>query len=284
MNHRLTLCSAAAHADALLGRLMLCGAPGFEWRDAAVDPAIPADEVQLITYGERSTLEALLEAAGALPGLRAAPSITAVDPIDWAESWKAHFKPLRLSPRLVVVPSWERYQAATATCIIKVDPGSAFGTGQHATTALCARALDQRAAEHTLGTVLDFGCGTGILAIAADLLGADALTLIDNDPLAVDVATENLSSQGMASPYTLACAERPPDGATYDTVIANILAPVLIEHARALAANVADDGCLLLSGLLTRQIDEVLAAYAPHGLTQRRLSCEGEWALLWLER
>ena len=122
--------------------------------------------------------------------------------------------------------------------------------------------------------MLDFGCGTGILAIARDLLGAGALTLIDNDPLAVDVATENLSAQGMASPYTLACAELPPDGAAYDTVIANILAPVLIEHAR-LAANVADDGCLLLSGLLTHQIDEVLAAYAPHGLTQRQQAARG---------
>ena len=284
MNYMLCVRTDAQHTDGIMGQLVLAGAQGFEWRDRAIDPTIAEGEVQLITYGTRQELEPFVALATPLKGIRGPISLLEIEPVNWAEAWKEYFKPLRISPRLAVVPSWEQVDLPDHVHIIRVDPGSAFGTGQHATTALCLRALDLRQTEQGLGSVADVGCGTGILGIGAHVLGAERIMMVDNDPLAIDVARSNLDELGLTDRFELHCQDQPPDGQSFDTVVANILAPVLIEHAQSLSDLVALDGCLLLSGILTLQIEEVEATYSAFGLNRRRLNCEGEWALLWLER
>ncbi len=280
----LSLRLRAQHADAAQGLLLLAGALGFEWRDAGVDGAIPVGEVHLITYGSAHDLAPVIEAATDVPGLLGPPAIHQVDVIDWAQAWKVHFKPLRLSPRRAVVPSWERWKPPVGVNVIAMDPGSAFGTGQHATTALCLRALDQIDAEGGIGALADIGCGTGILGIGAMLLGVDSLWMTDNDPMAVEVAAENLRAMDLLSQVELTCADTPEHTQIFDTVVANILAPVLIRLASHLSARVSVSGRLLLSGLLVSQIDEVEAPFLALGWHRARLNSEGEWALLWLER
>ncbi len=284
MNYMLCVRTDAQHTDTIMGQLILAGAQGFEWRDQSIDPAIADHEVQLITYGSYQELQHLVGLATPLEGVLEPVSLLEIDPIDWAEAWKEYFKPLRISPRLAVIPSWEKADMPNHVQVIRVDPGSAFGTGQHATTALCLRALDLLQAEQGLGSVVDMGCGTGILGIGAHLLGADRIVMIDNDPLAISVAQSNLNELGLSTHFDLHCLDQPLDDQRFDTVVANILAPVLIQHAKALSKMVAPNGCLLLSGILTRQIAEVEAAYSVFDLHRRRLNCEGEWALLWLER
>ena len=284
MNYMLCVRTNAQHADVIMGQLILAGAQGFEWRDQSIDPAIDEHEVQLITYGSYQELEPFVDLATPLEGVLGPVSLLEIDPIDWAEAWKDYFKPLRISPRLAVVPSWETVDVPSHVHAIRVDPGSAFGTGQHATTALCLRALDLHQTERGLGSVLDMGCGTGILGIGAHLLGAKRITMIDNDPLAITVAKNNLDELGLSAHFDVHCFDQPIGDQRFDTVVANILAPVLIQHAEALSKMVAPKGCLLLSGILTSQIAEVEAAYSVFDLHRRRLNCEGEWALLWLER
>ena len=284
MNYMLCVRTDAQHTDVIMGQLILAGAQGFEWRDQSIDPSISAQEVQLITYGTYEELEPFVALASPLRGILAPVSLLEIEPVDWAESWKAYFKPLRISPRLAVVPSWEQVDMPSHVQVIRVDPGSAFGTGQHATTALCLRALDLRQTEHGIGSLVDMGCGTGILGLGAHLLGAERIVMIDHDPLAIDVARNNLDELGLADRFELYCLAQPLDQEHFDTVVANILAPVLIRHAQAISQMVARDGCLLLSGILTSQIAEVEAAYSVFDLHLRRLNCEGEWALLWLER
>ena len=284
MNYMLCVRTDAQHTDVIMGQLILAGAQGFEWRDRSIDPTIADGEVQLITYGRREELEPLVTIAKQLKGILRPVSLLEIEPVDWAEAWKEYFKPLRISPRLAVVPSWEQVDLPDHVRIISIDPGSAFGTGQHATTALCLRALDLRQTERGLGMVADVGCGTGILGLGAHVLGAERIVMVDNDPLAIDVARSNLDELGLTDRFELHCQDQPLDGQSFDTVVANILAPVLIEHAQSLCDLVASDGCLLLSGILTPQIDEVEATYSVLGLNRRRLNCEGEWALLWLER
>ena len=284
MNYMLCVRTDAQHTDVIMGQLILAGAQGFEWRDQSIDPAIAEHEVQLITYGSYQELQPFVEVATPLEGVLGPVSLLEIDPIDWAEAWKDYFKPLRISPRLAVVPSWEKADMPSHVQVIRVDPGSAFGTGQHATTALCLRALDLRQTEQGLGSVVDMGCGTGILGIGAHLLGAEKIVMIDNDPLAIEVARSNLDELGLTDRFDVHCLDTPLEDHCFDTVVANILAPVLIHHARALSKMVASNGCLLLSGILTSQIAQVEAAYSAFDLHRRRLNCEGEWALLWLER
>jgi ribosomal protein L11 methyltransferase len=259
---------------------------GFELRDASVDPGL-GDRVLVVLHGTRSQADhwLALVAEGAAAGhLSEAPTCELAEVVDWAEAWKVHFKPLRLSARLAVVPSWERYDAPPGVMTLPVDPGTAFGTGQHATTALCVRALDQRAAEGDLGTFADIGCGTGILCMAALRLGAERCYATENDAHALDIARENLMAAGMLGEVRTECCEAPSRDAVYDVVVANILAPVLDQLAEALEALVAAGGLLLISGLLRSQADHLIARYEALGLVVVRRSEEGDWVLLEMRR
>ena len=177
---------------------------------------------------------------------------------DWVRATQAQFAPVRITERLWIVPSW---CAAPDPAAINVtlDPGLAFGTGTHPTTRLCLEWLAVTLAQGA--SVLDYGCGSGILAIAAGRLGAGRVTGVDIDRQAVAAARENARVNGVAADFVLPDAL--PRGATYDVIVANILANPLRLLAPALAARSARDGRIVLSGVLAEQTDDVVAAYAP---------------------
>ena len=188
-----------------------------------------------------------------------------VEDQDWERAWLDMFQPMRFGERCWIVPSDhplpEDAQAGDAA-IVRLDPGLAFGSGTHPTTALCLRWLDGLAASGELQgkTVLDFGCGSGILALAALKLGAARAVGVDNDPQAITATTDNAQRNGVGIDVFL-----PQDEpvATYPVVVANILASALDALAEALAARTAPGGKIAMSGILAGQEDELLTRFAP---------------------
>lgn len=173
----------------------------------------------------------------------------------WEREWLKDFRPMRFGERLWVCPHGQAPEAVDAV-VVSLDPGLAFGTGTHQTTALCLRWLDGQALNGK--TVLDFGCGSGILAIAALKLGAASATAIDIDPQAI-TATNCNAQLNAVDQFVTAGTERP--AATFDIVLANILAAPLIENAEWLSGRLPRGGALVLSGILAHQVDAVLDAY-----------------------
>jgi len=178
---------------------------------------------------------------------------------DWEREWLRDFRPMRFGRRLWVCPSGFEIEDADAI-VLRLDPGLAFGTGTHPTTALCLEWLDS--IELDSRRVLDFGCGSGILAIAALRLGAGTATGVDIDPQALTATSKNAEANGV-SERLVALPGGVDCGAGYDVVLANILAGPLVDLAATLAARLARGGRLALSGILTAQADTVRAAYEP---------------------
>ena len=277
----LTLESPAAAAEDLAVELFDLGAAGVEIRDGE---GTPMPGAQLPPPG-RALLVAFFEEREAADAA-AARHGGAVDPVpdeDWGEGWKRHFLPIDVG-RVRVRPSWIDEPPPPGAVEVVLDPGMAFGTGNHPTTALCLAALSDMLARRPGASVLDVGTGSGILAIAARRLGARRVAANDDDPKAVEVARENALRNGAAVEVTLA----PLDAVegVFDVVVANIFANTLVELAPAIAARLAPGGVVLLSGILASQEAEVRDAYRAQGL-QPLPSCdrrEGEWSLLALER
>ena len=203
-------------------------------------------------------------------------SIAPVPEQDWVRLTQSQFEPVAVTPQFWIVPSWHAVPAA-ARQVIRLDPGLAFGTGTHPTTRMCLRWI---AAHAPLGPrVLDYGCGSGILAIGAALHGAQSVDAVDIDPAAVQATQANAAANGVQLRAGL------PDAAhgLYDTVLANILATPLKVLAPLLCAHVAAGGALVLAGVLERQTEELRAAYAPW-LALQASDHEDGWVLLTAER
>ena len=182
-----------------------------------------------------------------------------------------------ISPRLVVRPPWEAVTPAPGQKVLTLDPGIAFGTGQHPTTRACLDAIDALAVEGTDRSFLDVGCGSGILSIAAALEGFRDVHGFDNDPDAVRNANENAEANGLGALFSDGDLSVPGTAAPADVVAANVLAPVLVRFAREVGALVNPGGRLILSGILDEQYDEVRAAYAALGFTELSNRLIGEW-------
>ena len=182
-----------------------------------------------------------------------------VEDADWVRITQAQFQPVRVSDRLWIVPTWHEPPAGDTAINIRLDPGVAFGTGSHPTTHLCLQWLDAnvKAGE----SVLDYGCGTGILAIAAKKVGAGEVLGTDIDPQAVEAAVDNAKAND--APATFVLPKDMPEG-TFDIVVANILSNPLKLLAPALLARVKPQGHLVLSGVLARQAQEVIDVYKEH--------------------
>lgn len=202
---------------------------------------------------------------------------------DWAEAWKAYWKPARFGRRLAVVPSWERYEAGPDEVVLRLDPGMAFGTGTHASTALCLETLD--ALPRPGRAVLDVGTGSGILSVAAALLGAERVVAVDVDPVAVRVAGENVRANGVADRVLVRRGEAAgePAGA-YDLVLANITADVLAGIAPDLVRVLAPGGTLVLSGIIAPERGRVEAAFGRAGLAVTGAREREGWVALTLAR
>lgn len=200
---------------------------------------------------------------------------------DWAEGWKQYYQTLSISRRVVINPSWIDYQAAPGEIVVTLDPGSAFGTGTHETTALCAEWIDQLLIPGD--RVLDLGTGSGILAIIAARLGAGAVEAIDIDQLAVDVAQANCQQNQVAVDVhqgVLADARF----SVYDLLVANIIADVLIGLMTQMAGKLSPDGLLVASGIISEKRDAVLAAATAAGLAWLAERERGDWVALVLKR
>jgi ribosomal protein L11 methyltransferase len=261
-------------ADAATGAEQpLFGEPGMPPPDGAwarsVVTALFADEAQATAAATR--LLARLDA----PGVRL-QAIRDVPDADWVRLTQSQFDPVEITPEFWIVPSWHA-PPASARKVIRLDPGLAFGTGTHATTRMCLRWIAHHAPSHSAqwSRVLDYGCGSGILAISAALHGARGIDAVDIDAAAINATRANAAANGA----TLNAAQ--PDAAQgrYPLVLANILATPLKLLAPVLAAHVAPGGDLVLAGILERQADEMKAAYAPMCALDVADSDEG-WILM----
>lgn len=221
---------------------------------------------------------------------------------DWANAWKQYYKVLRVGRRTVIVPSWLEHAPQPADVVLHLDPGMAFGTGLHPTTQLCLILLEQHA-QPGLRT-LDLGTGSGILAIAAAKLGAGPVLALDNDPVAVAVAAENVARNQVGDAVTAAegslgagatmghwlsgdfgergagASPAPAPGDQFDLIVANLIAKVLVILAGDIAAALRPGGILISSGIIDSREAEVVAAFDHAGLRQIERHQEGEWLAL----
>ncbi|KOR31202.1 hypothetical protein TI04_02095 [Achromatium sp. WMS2] len=198
----------------------------------------------------------------------------------WERAWLQHFAPMRFGQRLWIYPTGYKpptNDISANSVLINLDPGLAFGTGSHPTTALCLMWLEQA---NLIGkTVLDYGCGSGILAIAAAGLGASTVTAVDYDPQALEATYANLAKNNFLASQVKVTAPDIGDDTIHDCVIANILANSLIELQPVLTAKTCCGGYLVLSGIIDSQADTVMAAYQKD-FTWEAPKCQDEWVLL----
>jgi ribosomal protein L11 methyltransferase len=212
---------------------------------------------------------------------------------DWAEAWKSHFPVLRIGRRLVIRPTWRRHRRQPGDVVLSLDPGMAFGTGLHPTTRLCMAALETLADEGLLARggardgsarVIDVGCGSGILAIAAAKLGAGELLGVDTDPIAVEATAANARLNRLMGPSMDRIRVRkgslPSGEAPFDLVLANLIASLLVELAGLLRAELAPGGRILASGIFRDREGDVRAAFELAGLELGRRWAEDDWVAL----
>lgn len=285
----MTVAATASSADAVTGIMIDegCGGTAVHGSSASV-----SDEVSVIGYlpvDDRleARLSRISERIRRLPelGLDLVSDelvLKWVEDSDWADGWKQFFKPLHVG-KIVVKPSWEDYQAQPGELIVQIDPGMAFGTGNHDTTQLCLEALQEliRGGE----TVLDVGTGSGILAIAAAKLGAGRVVGLDIDSVAVEVAINNVADEGLNDILTIKRADSPEvfDG-TADVVVANIIASVIIGMARELREKTRVGGVLVVSGIILERAQEVIERLEQVGMRLMSTMQRGEWAAILFTR
>ncbi len=198
---------------------------------------------------------------------------------DWNESWKANFKPVHLTDTFVVKPTWEAYTPALGEKVIAIDPGMAFGTGTHPTTRLCVEMIEKYTKSGT--SVLDVGTGSGILLVAASLSGAQEGLGVDNDPVAVDTARDNLALNKVSDSFSVSCADLISQaGKAYDLVVANILAEVVVALLGDIHRVVHDESLIILSGILVERGPMVEARLAETGFALVEQQIEDSWLVM----
>jgi len=266
---QLHLATTEQHADAFQAALENLGAVAVTLTDGADQPVFEPPPgtrplwqntvVSALFDADRDP--ALILAALQQQGLEAqAHHHETLDDQVWERAWMDDFAPMRFGERLWIVPSWSESPDPEAVNL-KLDPGLAFGTGTHETTALCLEWLDR--ADLKSKAVLDFGCGSGVLAIAALLLGAGNATGTDIDPQVLTASEDNARNNGVADGLSLYLPENLPADYRCDVLVANILAGPLIDLAGQLAGYCRPGGSLALSGILAEQAESVRAAYTP---------------------
>lgn len=266
----------AARAEPICDALLEAGALSASIEDA--DAGTPDEQPQFGEPGSINTpgwehsrvvalfdtatdVAAALAAAVGTIGLAETPAFTVerIEEQNWVQLTQSQFDPIRVSDRLWIVPSWHDAPDPAAVNLV-LDPGMAFGTGSHPTTGLCLEWLERHYAGGCAETLLDYGCGSGILAIAGARMGATNVTGVDIDPQAVDAAQANAERNEVTARF--ADLEQPLTG-QWQVVVANILANPLKALAPAISAHVAPGGWLVLSGILVEQADDLIAIYAP---------------------
>jgi ribosomal protein L11 methyltransferase len=268
---RLAVRVARADAEIVLAELLALAPGGLEERE------LGADAVEYAIYGVPGELPAL-------PDLRAAAGAALVDvsstevPDDWAERWKAFHRPVEVgrgARRLRVRPPWEQPADGAAIDVV-IDPGQAFGTGAHHTTRLCLELLLEL---RPAGALADWGCGSGVLAIAAALLGWEPVLACDHDPASVAATRANAEANGASAIAVERCDLRRAAGPWAPTVVANLVRPLLLDVAGLMTR---PPERLIVSGLLREEAGEVASAFARHELREAARRDGGEWTALLL--
>ena len=206
-----------------------------------------------------------------------AVSWKAVADEDWAETWKEFFHTEKIGARTVIKPTWEEYEAKAGEIVVELDPGAAFGTGQHATTSLCIRALEDLVQPGM--TVFDVGTGSGVLAIVAAKLGAKRVEAVDFDPVAVRVARENVRQNGAEDVVRTERSDLLKSVAgEADLIIANIIADIIVRLFGEVEGSLAAGGTMLLSGIIEDRLPDVVEAATAHGFAVEKIEQEKGWA------
>ena len=279
--------------------------PAFDLVDdglgARVDPSRPATVRAHLPARDRAAARAAVrrvrEDLGHLQAFGLRPigdvSVRVVLESDWAEAWKRHIGVMRIGRGIVIRPSWRRHRPAPGETVVALDPGMAFGTGLHPTTRLCVAGLERWADDGLLAgggadgagaSVLDVGCGSGILAIVAARLGAARVVGVDTDPIAVEATAANARRNRVARRVRAVAGSLPAPGEPFDLVLANLIAGVLVALAPQLASAVRPGGRLLASGIFVDREDEVRTAFGDAGLQVVDRTAEGDWVALDVSR
>ena len=237
----------------------------------AADPETAAENLALVTNAVKEWTPL---------GVR----ISAIEPFelkkeDWAEVWKKYFDVIPVSETLVIKPSWLDVERKPGMAVVEIDPGMSFGTGQHATTYYRLKTIDRLAGKPGVKSMLDAGCGSGILTIAAALRGYDPVDAFDNDPDAVRIAAENLALNriGTVSPVVGDAAVWQGRAEQYDLVCANILGHLLVAFRNNIVNWVRPGGYLTLAGILSTEFDGVAAAFIELGFEELDRETLREW-------
>ena len=279
--------------------------PGYRLTDeglgAVVDAGRPATvRAYLPARDPRAVREAVAAADRALGhlsafGLREIGALvtTVVHDSDWASAWKRHVRVMRIGRRIVIRPTWRRHRRAPGDVVIAMDPGMAFGTGLHPTTRLCLAGIERwvddgllsrGAAADGHARLLDVGCGSGVLAIAAGLLGAGEMVGVDTDPIAIEATLANAGRNRLRRRVRAWQGTVPTGAAPFDLVAANLIASVLVALAPRLRDELRPGGRLLASGIFVDREGDVRSALAAAGLAILRREAEGDWVALDAER
>lgn len=206
-----------------------------------------------------------------------------VDDADWNENWKKYFHTIEIGEKLAVVPSWEDYDNKSNRVILKIDPGAAFGTGTHATTSLCLELLEKYMSDNT--NMLDIGCGSGILSLAAVLLGAQSATGVDIDAQSVKTAKENAEINNLSEKTTFILGDLADKvSGKFGVVCANIVADVIIRLLPDSAMFLDDDAVLIISGIIDIRKDDVLSAVEKNGFKVVEERYRDNWCAFVLKR
>jgi len=201
---------------------------------------------------------------------------------DWVDNWKKYFKPLEVGQKLVIKPSWEKYDVNSDRLVLEIDPGMAFGSGTHESTRLCLACMEKYIMPEA--EVLDVGCGSGILSIAALLLGASHVTALDIDPLAIKITRENMALNRIspekykAEQGNLLTSQELRDKlGEYDLVLVNIVADVIISLVPIIWEHTRAGGCVICSGIIAERTDDVISALEAAGYKIKEISRENDW-------
>lgn len=198
---------------------------------------------------------------------------------DWENAWKKYYKPVKVSEKIVIKPTWEDYRAKLGEMIIELDPGMAFGTGTHETTNMCINALEKYVDRNA--TVLDIGCGSGILSIAAAKLGADTVIGVDLDPAAVKVSKENVAQNGLIGFVEIRHGDlMEVITEKADIIVANIIADVIIQLSETVHRYIKPAGLFISSGIILSKKEEVKEKLESEGFELLEEHVRGEWCCL----
>lgn len=318
---QVTIYTTALGVDIVTGALMQLGINGFEIEDAGDFEAFLADTQPHWDYVDESLMrlkdaetnikiylpvneqgaQQLAAVKDTLNTLkdgdtdhtlgRLEAELTNVREEDWANNWKQYFKPFEVGNKFVIKPSWEEYNNQTDRVILEIDPSSSFGTGTHHTTQLCIEQLEQYIEEGAF--VLDMGCGSGILSVAALLLGAERVAAVDIDQNSVKIAQENVINNGFGMPrFSAVCGNVLEDETLssslgeqfYDVVVANIVADVIIAMRGLFDRYLKQDGVLICSGIISQRADEVKQALEQGGFETVSRHEKQDWTALVLRK